>query len=68
MHIKPRKELFDQSIELEEAELEAGHVGRVVRTKVVGLHEAHEDAKSFFVGHLLPGLEEGGGAREGSAR
>lgn len=59
---------------MEKTELEARHVGRVVRTEVVGLHETDEDAEGFFVGHLrvrsratdgrARGEREGGGGEE----
>lgn len=51
-----RQELLDKAVELEEAQLETGHVGRVVRAEVVGFHEPDEDAEGFFVGHLQAGL------------
>lgn len=47
-----RRKLLDEAVELEEAELQAGHVGRVVRAQVVGLHEAHEDREGLLVRHL----------------
>lgn len=61
-----RRELLDEAVELEEAELQAGHVGRVVRAQVVGLHEAHEDRESLLVGHLR--AVEGLSARRSPAR
>lgn len=46
------KEFLDEAVELEEAELKAGHVGGVVGAEVVGFHQPDEDAEGFFVGHL----------------
>lgn len=52
MHEHGRQELLDEPVKLEQAQLEPGHVGRVVRAQVVRLHQAHEHAERFFVRHL----------------
>lgn len=50
--MKQRQELLHQPIKLEEAELKARHVGEIVRSEVVRVHEPHQDAKCLLVGHL----------------
>ena len=52
MSMYKREDLLEQSVELEQSELEARHIGEEVGAEIVRVHEAYKHAKGFFVGHL----------------
>lgn len=62
--VQDRKELLEESVELEHAQLEGRHFRKEVATEVVGIHESDENAKGFLVGHLR-GASAGCGIRAG---
>lgn len=52
VHEERREQFFHETIELKQSELKARHIGRVVASEIVRLHQPHENTKSLFVGHL----------------
>jgi hypothetical protein len=37
---------------LEKPQLQTGHIGEEMRTKIVRVHQTHKHAERFLVGHL----------------
>jgi hypothetical protein len=50
--VKKWKAVFDEAIELVQAQLESRHLGKVVRAKVIRVHESDQHAERFLVRHL----------------
>ena len=48
-------DVFEESLELVEVEVEAGHILCEHVAEVVVVHKADEEAEGFFLGHLLNG-------------